>query len=134
MKTLAILAALAIAAGCSDPTPPPKPVPQPRPKTEADTPKTAPAPVTALVAPEAPKGAEAPPDPNGVLALRVRQALDAPESRLPGGAIDVTAKDGKVTLWGALPSEHDVARASQVARKIPGVKAVDNQLKVVRGS
>lgn len=132
MKGLALLAALALAA-CSEPAPPPRPVPQPRPKTEAEAPKAAPAPLVAAEPAEA-KAPEAPPDPNKELALRVRQALDAPASRLPSGAIDVTAKDGKVTLWGALPSEHDVARASDVARKIPGVKAIDNQLKVVRGS
>jgi hypothetical protein len=122
-----VLSALALAA-CSEPPPPPAP---PKPKAAA------PAPIAASPAPEAPKAAEPPEpkaDPNKALAAKVKQALDEPDSRLPSGAIDVTAADGKVTLWGALPSERDVRRAGQVAGKVEGVTNVDNQLKVVKGS
>src|SRR5436853_385140 len=79
-----------------EPPPPPKPV--------AKAPEPTPAPVAAApkpeVKPEPPK-----PDPNKELAGRVKQALEAPGTKLPTGAIDVTAADGKVTLWGAVASD-----------------------------
>jgi osmotically-inducible protein OsmY len=91
--------------------------------------------VAAAPAPEAPKAPEPPkPDPNKELAAKVKQALEAPNAKLPSGAIDVTAADGKVTLWGALPTEGARRRAAQVAGRVEGVKSVDNQLKIVKGS
>ena len=127
MKQIIPIAALAALAACSEPAPPPKP--------QAVSPTPAPAPVAAAPAPETPKAPEPPKvDPNKQLASKVKQALEAPDARLPGGAIDVTAADGKVTLWGALPSDRDVRRAAQLAGKVEGVKSVDNQLKVVKGS
>jgi hypothetical protein len=131
MKSLVLLAVSAAAlAGCSESTPPPPPKaaaqaqPQPAaPKVEAP----APTPVAAKVEP-------AKPDPNKELAARVKQALESPESKLPSGAIDVTAADGKVSLWGAVGTEAQRRRAATVASRIDGVKSVDNQLKVVRGS
>jgi hypothetical protein len=122
-----LLSALALAA-CSEPPPPPAP---PKPKAEA------PAPIAAAPAPEAPKAPEPPEpkaDPNKALAAKVKQALDEPDSRLPSGAIDVTAADGKVTLWGTAPSDAERARAAQAAGKVEGVKAVENKIAVVRGS
>jgi outer membrane biosynthesis protein TonB len=125
MRTLiAAAAALAIIA-CSEPPPPPKPVAQPVTPT--------PAPVAAAPKPEAkPEPPKA--DPNQELAAKVKQALEAPESKLPSGAIDVTAANGKVSLWGAVASEAQRLRAAQLAGKVDGVTSVDNQLKVVRGS
>jgi hypothetical protein len=131
MKSLVLLAVSAAAlAACSESTPPPPPKaaaqaqPQPAaPKVEAP----APTPVAAKVEP-------AKPDPNKELAARVKQALESPESKLPSGAIDVTAADGKVSLWGAVGTEAQRRRAATVASRIDGVKSVDNQLKVVRGS
>jgi CubicO group peptidase (beta-lactamase class C family) len=123
---LLLLSGLALAA-CSEPPPPAPPKPS----------AVAPAPIAAAPAPEAPKApepAEPKADPNKALAAKVKQALEDPGAKLPSGAIDVTAADGKVTLWGALPSERDVRRAGQVAGKVDGVKTVDNQLKVVKGS
>jgi osmotically-inducible protein OsmY len=64
----------------------------------------------------------------------VKQALDAPDSKLPAGAIDVTATEGRVSLWGAVPTAAQRTRAAQIASKVDGVKGVDNQLKVVKGS
>lgn len=128
MKKIVPFALLAVLAACSEPAPPPAP-----PKPQAVAPK--PATPVAAKAPEAPKPPEPPKaDPNKELAAKVKQALEAPDAKLPGGAIDVTAADGKVTLWGALPSEGAVRRAARVAGKVDGVKSVDNQLKVVRGS
>ena len=129
MKSFVLLASALALAACSDSAPPPSP--KPAAKAEAVKP---PAPIAK--APEAaPKPPEPPkPDPNKELAAKVKQALEEPGSKLPGGAIDVTAADGKVTLWGALPSEREVRRAAQLAGKVEGVKSVDNQLKVVKGS
>ncbi len=132
MKSVVLLAASALfLVACSESTPPPpKPAAQPQaqaPAPQVETPK--PTPVAAPTPPEPPK-----PDPNKELAGRVKQALEAPGSKLPSGAIDVTATDGKITLWGALPSAREVRRAAQLAGKVDGVKSVDNQLKVVKGS
>ena len=122
----ALLLALALGLGaCSDPPPPP-----PKPKPVAKAPEAAPAPPPKPeVKPEPPK-----PDPNKELAARVKQALEAPDTKLPSGAIDVTAQDGRVSLWGTVPSAGMRSRAAQVAQKVDGVKSVDNQLKVVKGS
>lgn len=129
MKSFVLLAAAIALAACSDSAPPPPPKPAARaepvqpPAPVAKTPEAAPKP------PEPPKA-----DPNKELAAKVKQALEGPDAKLPSGAIDVTAADGKVTLWGALPSEREVRRAAQLAGKVEGVKSVDNQLKVVKGS
>ena len=116
-----VTSALAIAA-CSEPPPPPKP----QAKAAAPTPPPAPKPE---VKPEPPK-----PDPNKELAAKGKQVLEAPDSKLPSGAIDVTAADGKVSLWGAVPTDSIRRRAAQIASKVEGVTSVDNQLKVVKGS
>ncbi|MBW8907005.1 MAG: BON domain-containing protein [Betaproteobacteria bacterium] len=125
MKKILALALAAVLVACSEPPPPPKPV--------AKAPEPTPAPVAAApkpeVKPEPPK-----PDPNKELAARVKQALEAPGTKLPTGAIDVTAADGKVTLWGAVASDAERRRAAQLAGKVDGVSNVDNQLKVVKGS
>lgn len=124
-KTMMSLALAAALAACSESPPPPKPVAQP--VTPTPTPvAAAPKPE---VKPEPPK-----PDPNKDLAAKVKQALEAPDSKLPSGAIDVTAANGKVSLWGAVASEAERRRAAQLAGKVDGVSSVDNQLKVVRGS
>lgn len=48
-----------------------------------------------------------------------------------GGALDVSAKDGVVTLRGKVEVEKQKARASKLTKKVKGVKGVDNQLQVV---
>ncbi len=63
----------------------------------------------------------------------MKQALEG-EAKVQAAAIDVTAADGKVTLWGTTATDGERSRAAQAAGKVEGVKAVDNQLKVVRGS
>jgi hypothetical protein len=126
MKTIAAFLSLALVAACSEPPPPPKPAaPQPAPQAAAPKIETSAPPPPPVVAK---------PDPNKELAGKVKQALEAPDAKLPSGAIDVTAADGKVTLWGAVGSEAQRKRAGAVAGKIDGVTSVDNQLKVVRGS
>jgi outer membrane biosynthesis protein TonB len=125
-RLIALGLALGLVAACSEPPPPPtKPVakaeaPKPAPKAEA---------VPVPVKPEPPK-----PDPNKELAAKVKQTLEAPDSKLPSGAIDVTAADGKVSLWGTVGNNAQRSRAAQLASKVDGVKSVDNQLKIVKGS
>lgn len=121
-----LIASIAFAlAACSEPPPPPKPAAPAAstPAPQAEAPK---APETK--APEAPK-----PDPNKELASRVKRALEG-EAKIQAAGIDVTAADGKVTLWGTTTTAAERNRAAQVAGKVEGVSAVDNQLKVVKGS
>jgi hypothetical protein len=125
-RKLLAVCALAALAGCGDSTPPPKPAAQP----------AAPAPQAAAPAPAAPetKAPEAPkPDPNKELAQRVKRALEG-EAKIQAAAIDVTAKDGRVSLWGTAATAAERNRAGQVAGKVEGVASVDNQIKVVKGS
>jgi len=119
-KLLAALAVLALAA-CGEEAPKPVPVaPQPQ-----VVPAPAPTPKPEAKAPEAPT-----PDPNKELASRVKRALEG--ANLVG--IDTSASDGKVSLWGTTPTDADRERAASIAAKVDGVKSVDNQLKVVKGS
>jgi len=124
-KILALLAACALSA-CGEDAPPPKP--------EAPAPQSsAPAPVTPTPAPEA-KAPEAPkPDPNKELAQRVKQALEK-DGKVQVAAIDVTAKEGRVSLWGTAATASERTRAGDIASKVDGVASVDNQIKIVKGS
>ena len=126
MKKLLAACAVAALAGCGDSTPPPKPA----------APPTAPAPQAA--APAAPKAIEmkpeAPkPDPNKELASRVKQALEN-DGKVQAAAIDVTAKEGRVSLWGTAGNADERNLAGQIAGKVGGVASVDNQIKIVKGS
>ena len=125
MKHIVALGLAAALIACSE---------SPAPKPAAKAPPPAPsAPVAA--APQAQPQPEPPkPDPNKELAAKVKQALEAPNAKLPVGGIDVTAADGKVSLWGTVESDQQRRRAAQIAGKVDGVKGVDNQLKVVKGS
>jgi hypothetical protein len=110
-------------AACGETPPPPKPA-APPPQAAAPAPKAPEA-----KAPEAPK-----PDPNKELARRVKQALES-DGKVQAGAIDVTAADGgRVSLWGTAPTAGERTRAADIAKKVEGVAAVDNQIKVVKGS
>jgi hypothetical protein len=123
MKKLIAAVLLLGAVACGD-QPAPKPAPAP-------APQAVPQPITP--APEA-KAPEAPkPDPNKELAARVQKALEG-EAKIQAAAIDVTAADGKVTLWGTAATAAERKRAESVASKVAGVRSVDNQIKVVKGS
>lgn len=125
MTRLLVSALLLSLAACSDDAPPAKPAAAPAaPAPQAEAPK----PAAEAKAPEAPK-----PDPNRELAQRVKQALEG-EAKVQAAGIDVTAADGRVTLWGTTATAGERNRAGQVASKVDGVKSVDNQLKVVKGS
>jgi hyperosmotically inducible protein len=125
MNRFLVCAAVLALAACGDeaPKPPAKPVP------EAPIAKPAPpTPAPEAKAPEAPK-----PDPNKELAAKVKRALEG-EAKIQAAGIDVTASGGKVTLWGTAATARERNRAASVASKVEGVSAVDNQIKVVKGS
>ena len=125
MKILIAAVLLLGAAACGD-QPAPKPQPAPAPAPQAVPQPITPAPEAK--APEAPK-----PDPNKELAARVKRALEG-EAKIQAAAIDVTAADGKVTLWGTAANAAERKRAESVAFKVIGVRSVENEIKVVKGS
>ena len=59
--------------------------------------------------------------------VRMRLATDAD---VKGGALDVTVKDGVVTIKGRVDTEKGRDRATKLAKKVKGVKEVDNELVV----
>jgi hypothetical protein len=123
----AIIALASLAWGCSK-TEDPIPL-KPKPKAEVSVAPVAPvAPAAVPVKVEEPK-----PDPNKELAQRVKRALEG-DPKIPAGGIDVTVADGRVTLWGTTGTAGERTRAAQAAAKVEGVRSVDNQLKVVKGS
>jgi hyperosmotically inducible periplasmic protein len=129
MKKLLALLSVAALAACGDDVTPPKPAAQePAPPPQAATPAQTPTPAPEAKAPEAPK-----PDPNKALAQRVKQALEG-DAKVQAAAIDVTAKDGRVSLWGTAATADERSRAAQIASKVQGVASVDNQIKIVKGS
>jgi osmotically-inducible protein OsmY len=67
------------------------------------------------------------PDDRIVDQVRVRLAGD-PDIR--GGSLDVDSKDGVVVIKGRVDTEKDKAKATKVAKKVKGVKSVDNELSV----
>ena len=127
MKQLFAVLAFAALAACGDQTPPPAAK-----KAESAAP---PAPVaTAPAAPKPePKVEEPKPDPNKELADRVKRALES-EAKIQAAGIDVTAKEGRITLWGTAATAAERRRAEAAAKKVEGVSGVDNQIKVVKGS
>ena len=59
--------------------------------------------------------------------VRMRLATDAD---VKGGALEVAVKDGIVTIKGKVDSEKGRYRATKLAKKVKGVKSVDNELSV----
>ena len=127
MKTLIAAVLFVGAAACGD-QPAPKPAPAPAPQALPQPITPAPAPAPQAKAPEAPK-----PDPNQELAARVKKALER-EAKIQAAGIDVTAADGRVSLWGTAATAAERKRAESVASRVDGVRSVDNQIKVVKGS
>ena len=60
----------------------------------------------------------------------VRRKL-ADDVVVKGGAMEVEVKDGVVTLKGKVEYDEQKTKAEKLARKVSGVKRVDNQLVVV---
>lgn len=67
------------------------------------------------------------------LAGRVKAALVA-ERGLNAHGIDVTAKDGAVTLYGTAETRLRRDMAETIAARVDGVKSVENKLAIVAGS
>ena len=59
--------------------------------------------------------------------VRMRLAVD---QDVKGGGLDVAVKDGVVTIKGRVDTEKGKNRATKLAKKVKGVKTVDNQLVV----
>ena len=128
LRTLLVLVPAFALIACSEEAPP---KPAPKPAAEAPAPITAappPPPPAPVAKPEPPA-----PDPNKELADRVKRALED-VAKIQAAGIDVTAKDGTVTLWGTAATAAEKNRAAQAARKVDGVKAVENKIAVVKGS
>ena len=129
MKKLCPLILVLGLVSCGDSAPPPKPVASPAPAPQAPAPiAKAPEAKPEAMKPEPPK-----PDPNKELASRVKQALER-DRKVQAGEIDVTAQDGRVSLWGTAASAEARTYAGKVAGGVQGVASVDNQLKIVKGS
>ncbi|MGI8958916.1 MAG: BON domain-containing protein [Bryobacteraceae bacterium] len=59
--------------------------------------------------------------------VRMRLATD---QDVKGGALEVFVKDGVVTIKGRVDTEKGKNRATRLAKKVKGVKDIDNQLLV----
>jgi osmotically-inducible protein OsmY len=59
----------------------------------------------------------------------VRQRL-ASDADVRGAALDVTVKDGIVTIKGRVHTEKGRRKATELTKKVKGVVNVDNQLKL----
>ena len=59
--------------------------------------------------------------------IRSRLAAD---QTVKGGAIDVVVKDGAVILKGTVEEEKQKSKAEKIAKKVSGVKTVDNEIVV----
>src|SRR5450631_860811 len=59
----------------------------------------------------------------------VRQRL-ASDADVRGAALDVTVKNGVVTIQGRVHTEKGRKKATEISKKVKGVVNVDNQLKL----
>src|ERR1700681_2629305 len=59
----------------------------------------------------------------------VRQKL-ASDADVRGAALDVSVKDGVVTIKGRVHTEKGRKKATEISKKVKGVVSVDNQLKL----
>jgi osmotically-inducible protein OsmY len=79
---------------------------------------------TALLA-----GQKAPMNPDDRISDQVRMRL-ATDADVKGGALEVAVKDGTVVIKGRVDTEKGKSKATKLAKKVKGVKTVDNQLAV----
>lgn len=73
--------------------------------------------------------AQKPPVSDDIIWDDVRQRL-ASDPDVRGAALDVTVKDGVVTLKGRVHTEKGRKRATELTKKVKGVVNIDNQLKL----
>jgi hyperosmotically inducible protein len=120
---LAAACALALALAACDSGAPPKTA------AASAQPAAATAPLPAPVAKaEAPK-----PDPDAELAAKVKSAFagDADLKMLP---IDIRASNGAVTLYGTAENAKLRDKAVRIASGVEGVRSVNNNVQIVKGS
>jgi|SRR5689334_4829109 osmotically-inducible protein OsmY len=67
--------------------------------------------------------------PDDRISDQVRMHL-ATDPDVKGGALDVSVKDGTVTIKGRVDTEKGKKKAEKLAKKVKGVKSVDNELVV----
>jgi osmotically-inducible protein OsmY len=123
--------ALGLAACGREPPPPPaaKASPPPPPAATADAKADQAREAAAKEA--AAKAAAASAD--AALAAKVKDALGATKG-LNAHAIDVTAADGAVMLFGTVDTPALRDKATKIAAGVQGVKSVENKLAIVKGS
>jgi hyperosmotically inducible periplasmic protein len=56
----------------------------------------------------------------------------AGDTIVKGGGLNIEVKDGVVTVSGKVESEKQKARAEKLAKKVDGVKSVNNQIQVAQ--
>lgn len=69
------------------------------------------------------------PTPDDRISDQVRMRL-ATDADVKGGALDVTVQNGLVTIKGRVDTDKGRNRATKLAKKVKGVKEVDNELVV----
>lgn len=67
-------------------------------------------------------------DPDVLIAQQVKAALASHPDLGASGQVDVRSREGDVTLVGRAPDPAARDRATDIARSVPKVKSVDNQL------
>jgi osmotically-inducible protein OsmY len=88
-------------------------------------------PLTLLVTLAATAFAASKPVTDDFLTDTIRSRLAA-DQIVKGGAIDVIVKDGAVILKGTVEEDKQKGKAEKIAKKVSGVKSVDNQIVVHR--
>lgn len=68
--------------------------------------------------------------PDDLIYDQVRMKLTT-DADVKGGALDITVRDGMVTIKGRVDTERGKAMATKLAKKVKGVKNVENQLVIV---
>jgi hyperosmotically inducible periplasmic protein len=128
-QALVAVASLALAlAACGDRSEPATK------STDVTPPQTAPQAAPSEAAPAPAKTAETPkPDPDAELAAKVKSAFarDRDLKMLP---IDVRASNGAVTLYGTADNAKLRDKAVRAASAVEGVKSVNANLQIVKGS
>lgn len=66
---------------------------------------------------------------DGRISDQVRMKL-ATDADVKGGALDVSVQDGAVVIKGRVDTDKGKAKATKLAKKVKGVKSVDNELVV----
>ncbi len=61
----------------------------------------------------------------------IRQRLAA-DQVVKGGAIEVVVKDGAVTLKGTVEEDRQKNKAEKIAKKVNGVKSVNNEITIAK--